>query len=309
VLLAAFAAPEPARGGAPAPPPPWAHAGPKPEKFTRTVEDGKLQEVWAQNGQAHGPAVVFNKAGAKIREEFYERDRCWRRKDWYDDGRWKYYADWDGQGQTTYQVHFGEDGRRTMEAGCPTPDTSPDVPRFGQDSIAPALRARADAYIVAKVGRDYFAKNYRFLRGHSEFYAETPTCGRYFLRYEYAPLLKIGSDGMVTVELYDGDGAHIDPARRSYVATVEQGRVVEPTITRAQALDLAAARFPKIPREWMHPVVVTPGWFWGEKLRSFTWAVYVNLQPPGSDHVNNDVVFVDTVTGQYAGRSEQAPAR
>src|SRR5688572_10678014 len=78
VLLAAFAAPEPARAGAPAPPPPWAHAGPTPEKFTRTVENGLRQEVWAQDGQLDGPAVVFNNAGAKVRDEFYERGRCWR---------------------------------------------------------------------------------------------------------------------------------------------------------------------------------------------------------------------------------------
>jgi hypothetical protein len=293
------------RAGAPAPPPLWAHAGPTPEKFTWTDDDGNRHEVWAKDGQAHGLSLLWNKAGVKIREELYDRDHCRHRKDWYDDGRWKYYGDWDERGQPIYQVSLGEDGRRQTEVGRPTADTPPDVPRFEKDSIAPNLVARADAYITAKVGADYFRKNYRFLRNKSEFYAETPTRSRYFLHYEYAPLLKIGSDGAVRVELYDGDGANIDMAPRSYVATVEQGRVVEPTFTRAQALDLASARFPDVPRKWMHPVIVTPGWFWGEKLRSFTWAVYVNVTDTASEFGQTTTLFIDTVTGQYVGQKER----
>ena len=58
---------QPARACSPGPPPRWAHAGPTPEKFTWTDEDGSRHEVWAKDGKADGLAVVWNKAGLKVK--------------------------------------------------------------------------------------------------------------------------------------------------------------------------------------------------------------------------------------------------
>ena len=302
---AARGGPSARAAGSPGPPPPWADVGPEPKKFEREGASGGREELWAKDGRLHGLCRGWNKDGVLVLEEEYDRGVCRRGKRWDDGGGWQFYGEWDERGQVIYQVVFDEGGRLRTEVGRATADTPPDVPQ-PPDPITPEIRARADAYVVDKVGRDYFERKYRFARGRSEYYAENTGRGRFFLRYVYAPLRELGGEEAVTVETYDGD----NPTTSGHVATVRDGRVVEPTVTQARAVGTAAGRFPHAPRERIAPMLITPSWFWGEKVTTFTWAVYVTeVDRPDDDHGKTTTLFIDAETGQELGTKEREWAR
>jgi hypothetical protein len=304
-----------ARAGAPAGPAPWADVGSTPRKFEKVLEDGSRYEVWAKNGKREGRSRRWNAKGVVVSDAWYERDVCRSEKAWDETGAWSMYGEWDARGQIVYQVGFEKDGKRVTEVGRPTGQTPADVPRFDRDSIPAEVVERAEAYVRRAVAKeddkDYFAKNYRFVRERSEFYFELAESHRYFLHFEYAPLARIGAgeEGRgpdVIVQAYDGKHARID----GFVAAVdERGRVVEPRIPRGVALALAATRFPKVPRDRMSASLVTPSWVWGEKVTRFTWAVYVTEEDAAKEHGVTTTVYVDAVSGEVLGESRRGWAR
>jgi hypothetical protein len=99
------------------------------------------------------------------------------------------------------------------------------------DPIPKAICDRADSYIVAKVGRLYFEANYRLLLPRS-YYSRHAETVEYFLYFEYAPATRLGLAQPVFVRLFNSpDYVPINPA-----AVVENGKIVEPSITLDEAI-------------------------------------------------------------------------
>ena len=294
-----------------------------PTKIAAPYADGRW-ELWCKDGKKHGTSTIWNKDGVKISEEefaegqlhgtsrhwtsdgrladesVYRNDLCRVTKRWYATGRWSYYGEWDDEREIIYQVAWRDDGAKLYEVGLPPANMPADAPKSQHDSISPAIVRRADEYIVSKVGKAYFNDNFAFVRAKSEFHAAKTKDGRaeYFLYYQYKPLLRINSDGLVFVRMFDGDHAPND-----YVGSVIDGRVVEPTVSKEQARRIAANEFAILPSDHVQIRLVVPSRLYVD-LNNWTWVVYIDRPSATNPEIGTITrVFVDAVTGRVLSKS------
>jgi hypothetical protein len=170
--------------------------------------------------------------------------------------------------------------------GYPKPDQAGRIPDH--------IRSRGDLYIIKKVGRDYFQKNYLFRIEESSKYPYDGGGYIYRLMYEYLPFKRIGEDqARISVRIIDKLG--IMPSDQ-YVACGTIGNTCEPRITKDQAIKIAAAKSRLIPlnKKNARAVFITPrddrsGLTW-------TWETYFP-QKTGSECYSDIVVRVDAVSG------------
>ena len=238
----------------------------------------KISEEEFAEGKLHGTSRHWTPDGKLAEESVYRNDLCRVTKRWYATGRWSYYGEWDDERQIIYQVAWRDDGVKEFEVGLPPASMPADAPRPQHDSISPVIVRRADNYIISKVGQNYFKDNYEFVRAKSEFHAAKTKDGRaeYFLYYQYKPLLRINSNELLLVRMYDGDSAPHD-----YVGSVADGRVVEPTVSKEQARRTAASEFAILPSDHEQIRLVVPSDMY-TKLKNWTWVVYID-RPSGRD--------------------------
>jgi hypothetical protein len=296
---------------------------PTPTKITLPYSGGRW-ELWCKGGKKNGTSTIWNKEGVKIAEEefaegqrhgtsrrwtpdgklaeesVYRNDICRVTKRWYASGRWSYYGEWDDERQIIYQVAWRDDGDKEYEVGLPPASIPADAPRSQCDSISPDIVRRADEYIISKVGKEYFKDNYTFVRTKSQFHAAKTKDGRgeYFLYYQYKPLLRINSNELLFVRMFDGDSAP-----RDYVGSVIDGRVVEPAVSKEQARRTAANEFAILPSDHVQVRLVVPSQMYID-LKNWTWVVYVDRPSATSPEIGTITrVFVDAVTGKVLSKS------
>lgn len=303
--------------------------GPMPQKVTLPVSEGRRMEITCKNGKEEGTRTVWSQQGTKLRETSYRegvqhgKDRSWHengrlasqddyqngtarvRKSWYETGEWESYGESDEKGDITYQVYWQKDGTLISEVGVPPAAMPAGTPRRERDPILPSVVRCADEYVIGKVGKEYFARNYRFLREKSTFHAHKGGSQEYFLAYEYKPLLAVGSDGVVRLQM---PGGKVRPDT-SFVANVEGGCVLEPSITRSKALEIAQSNFKTLSTDEIHVVMGRPSWMW-DHLKNWTWAIHVTRMSAEAPQVGTTwTLFVDAVTGEYLGNRRCVWAR
>ncbi len=316
--------------GAPGPPCPCSEIkSTTPTKITFPNEGGR-SEIWCKNGKKHGTTTSWNNNGAKIfeakyvegqrhgmmrrwtpggkliEESVYRKDICRLSKRWQPSGRWTYYGVWDDDGQIVYQVSWDADGKKEYEVGLPPANMPGDVPKSADDSISAAIIRRADDYIISKVGAEYFKDKYQFVRSKSEFHAVKTNAhiGEYFLYYRYKPLAHIGSNELLFVRMFDGEYTPVD-----YVASVVDGRVIEPVISKEQATRIAASEFTVQPGDKDTVTLVVPSWMYHD-LKNWTWIVYIDRTSTTDKEVGTITrVFVDAVTGKVVSKYTKGWAR
>ena len=290
----------------------------RPKKITLELSDGRHWELWCRNGKKHGKSTIWSAKGTKISEEMYRDGKrhglsrrwypdgataeesvyhygnCATSKKWHTNGEWQYYGEWDEQGESRYQISWNESGKIVMEAGLPTASTPIDVPRTSSDTISADIIKLADGYIIHKVGKHYFKDNYTFVRVKSEFHATKDGKREYFLRYKYKPLQRIGSAELVFIRMFDGIYTPQD-----YVASINEGRVIEPTVPKEQALNTASKEFTIMPTDGVAVHMVTPNRMYSH-LKNWTWVVCVNRRSTSQPELGTTTtIFVDAVTGKY----------
>jgi hypothetical protein len=161
--------------------------------------------------------------------------------------------------------------------------------------------ARADKYIVSRVGIRYFQENYTLV-------PEKILVSRnkeYFIYYSYKPLERIGAgDHLVFVRMFARSGY----VPINYVAAFDSvGVVVEPSISRDKALEVIAVENvqyfdPTRARQDLH--MYDPGM--GRVPGSGNWSWYLYIPHPGEGECGTyTIVFVDAVTGQFVNAGEK----
>lgn len=303
--------------GKPAPNPCDGHPSPTPRKCVETLFDGGRAEYWCASGKLHGIYTIWNKAGRKVSEGTYDKgspDGLWR--DWHangklseetlyeqgvtrrncgwdESGKWRFFGQYDRKGDLEYWVSFDAAGKKTFETGLPPAKLPTGLAACigTQDSIPHSIIERADACIAGKVGKEYFAKNYRFVRKKSEFYvANGGNC--YLLRYDYAALTRIGCGEPICLWMNDKP----DRVPDAVVAVVKDGRVVEPKISNAQAMKLAAKRSKvRFFRQHCYVDLLMPSST--DTFTNWTWEVSIPMPPPASDTMARWFFRVDAITG------------
>lgn len=108
--------------------------------------------------------------------------------------------------------------------------------------IPPELIKVADDYIIAKVGEDYFRKNY-VLAEESKGY--TGQYSAYRIIYNYLPLEKIGASSRIIADeakVYVTVPDSAVPGSLSvpyFIAIIENGKIIEPIVTKDHAITIA----------------------------------------------------------------------
>lgn len=305
------------QGGGVALPSPY--AGVKGTKtLKQTSKAGLRSEIGCKGGLQHGRHVVWHKNGTKIYEGEYRNGfqikthRSWhpdgkpasvdeygppappgaqiRQTVWNTAGKLNFYAEWAHDGEPVYQVALDEKGERILELGVP--ESPPrDLPEFGDLVPEPILKI-AKNHVITQVGRTYFGANYRFLESASLYSRSGNNEKQYRVAFEYAPLKKLGDRGIVTAVVYSS-GKTVRPY--GYVATVRNDEVVEPTVTRAQALRILRRKTTfELKKAFVR--IDTPGGL-NPKLKTFSWAISIPLKPKNG---RTGIVthFVDAVSGK-----------
>jgi hypothetical protein len=104
----------------------------------------------------------------------------------------------------------------------PSPDPAVRLPEY--------LR-KAEEYVQSQVGPQYYSSSYLALPNETDFVDSPYTV---FIRYEYLPFRRLGEpSSRVTVAVPENG----DPS--GFVATIEGGKVLEPRISRSQAIEIA----------------------------------------------------------------------
>ena len=288
--------------------------GTEGKKTIRTFQS----EEECMDGKRHGVSRWWNEAGTLVSESHYQEGKAHgTSKRWYDDGQlrkeshnerglpkttrlwhkngqpWAY-GRYDSSGKKRYGVAWNQDGTKTRERGFPPSDLPKELEKLvATGNMFPqSIIGRADAYIIGMVGEEYFKKNYTFNREKSEY---TPT--EYSLRYQYAPLAEIGADDtLLFVPIIVGD----DFKPSVFVASVEKGKILEPTISREDVLKMLEARnVNHFSRENTILHFATPNLF--NKYKHWTWEV--TIYGPKDDACDMLTIVrkirIDAVTGNY----------
>jgi hypothetical protein len=146
--------------------------------------------------------------------------------------------------------------------------------------------------VVAQVGKTYFDANYRFSEPASQYGCSANEQKEYRVAFEYSPLKKISDRGIVTAVVYTS-GKTVKPY--GYVATVREDEVVEPTVTRAQALRILRRKVPFNPKK-AFVRMDTPRGLSG-KLKTFSWAISIPLKMKNGQS-GSMTHFIDASTGK-----------
>jgi hypothetical protein len=284
----------------------------------QTTKQGLRSEIGCKGGLQHGPYIVWHQNGTKISEGEYrdgfriKTHRSWhpngkrasikeygppappgaqiRQTSWNVEGKLNFYAEWSPDNEPIYQLALDKNGERILELGVPkTPPK--DLPDFG-DLIPKPILDIAEKYVIAQVGRSYFARNYKFVEAASQYGQSGAEVKQYGVVFDYAPLRKIGARSFVTTVI-TSSGKTIKPY--GYVADVRKDQVVEPQISRQQALRILRQKVKFDPSK-TYVRLVTP-YGLAPKVKTFSWSIAVPLKSE-NDLTGIFTHFVDAVTGE-----------
>jgi hypothetical protein len=170
-----------------------------------------------------------------------------------------------------------------------------------REQVPPEIIARADRYIVSRVGSQYFRENYTWVPEKTFVTREK----EYFLYYSYEPLGRIGAgDHLVFVRMF----AKPEYVPTNYVMAVDSvGAIVEPSINRDRALEIIEAEnvehFDQTrARQDLH--LYDPGMGRVPSSGNWSWYLYIP-HPGGGDCETYTIVFVDAVTGEFVNAGEK----
>jgi hypothetical protein len=160
---------------------------------------------------------------------------------------------------------------------------------------------RADAFLATATSPEYAARSYVRIEGRfGEIVSSSKdgTTSTYWLEYEYGPLKRIGADpATVTVRVPATPGTH---AYGNVVLRDSGGNIVEPRVTRREAVDtVAALNLAHFDRARLRTSLSPP------TPHAYRWTWLISIPHPhedGSSGWVSTAVTVDAVTGEVISR-------
>lgn len=293
------------------------------QKVDKVDRKGRRWIVWCKDGLRHGMETKWAPNGIRILHgEFREGQSVGLHRSWDETGQLTekatYYDDrssithrysngklvsfWheDGPDKPGYQASWNEAGEMTFEYGMRTDKTPDDVPNATVEIISPEVIAKADDYVIAATSPEYFKANFTLNRARSGFAIdarEGREGTRFTLSYRYAALEKLGVNEFVEVRF-------IEPGTEpsGFVATKRDGKVLEPTVMKQEALKTAKKHFKFLDNEEPASMTIVPPGFVYRGTTNWSWMIRLNRKVADG---GTFVIFVDAVDGHFVVNDEK----
>ena len=169
------------------------------------------------------------------------------------------------------------------------------LPTWAQLTSVPLeVRNKADKYIVDQVGENYFKENYSY--DDAETKKSTTNLDDIFVNYKYRPLILLDAPDPIVKVRVSND---MVLEHYSYVVQKEGPNIVEPKISKSQALEILKKNYPDVNFVKAHIALGTPNWM-NPSMKGWEWRITVSwLKTADSTCGFNQTYALHANTGKF----------